>query len=253
MKPCRKRRLRPGRARCGCTIPPPFARGSCASSGARRSIAGDRSGRGWSVTRRRIPMRACGISSTRRPNPRLTALLGRELERAIAQVIKSLPRRLRDPFLLAASGDHQYTRHRDAVEHSRRHGEVADLRGAAADSREAGSSGLRSVEMSAQIKDSLDEAIDRVANRLVSVADDPFAARRLSPLSRGGERASGGASRRWRFRRRQSIVSGDGSFRSSPPGERFSTEERPPVAIPEQTARVPKTIPAGKRPRSGDD
>jgi RNA polymerase sigma-70 factor (ECF subfamily) len=36
------------------------------------------------------------------------ALLGRELERAIAQVIKSLPRRLRDPFLLAASGDHHY-------------------------------------------------------------------------------------------------------------------------------------------------
>src|SRR4030095_2418963 len=36
------------------------------------------------------------------------ALLGRELERAITQVIKSLPRRLRDPFLLAASGDHRY-------------------------------------------------------------------------------------------------------------------------------------------------
>jgi RNA polymerase sigma-70 factor (ECF subfamily) len=36
------------------------------------------------------------------------ALLGRELERAIAQVVKSLPRRLRDPFLLAASGDHHY-------------------------------------------------------------------------------------------------------------------------------------------------
>ena len=36
------------------------------------------------------------------------ALLGRELERAITQVVKSLPRRLRDPFLLAASGDHRY-------------------------------------------------------------------------------------------------------------------------------------------------
>ena len=35
-------------------------------------------------------------------------LLGRELERTITQVVKSLPRRLRDPFLLAASGDHQY-------------------------------------------------------------------------------------------------------------------------------------------------
>jgi RNA polymerase sigma-70 factor (ECF subfamily) len=37
------------------------------------------------------------------------ALLGRELERTIAQVIKSLPRRLRDPLLLAASGDHRYS------------------------------------------------------------------------------------------------------------------------------------------------
>lgn len=37
------------------------------------------------------------------------ALLGRELERAIAQVVKSLPRRLRDPFLMAASGDHHYS------------------------------------------------------------------------------------------------------------------------------------------------
>jgi RNA polymerase sigma-70 factor (ECF subfamily) len=37
------------------------------------------------------------------------ALLGRELERAIAQVVKSLPGRLRDPFLLAASGDHHYS------------------------------------------------------------------------------------------------------------------------------------------------
>jgi RNA polymerase sigma factor (sigma-70 family) len=35
-------------------------------------------------------------------------LLSRELELAIAQVIKTLPPRLRDPFLLAASGDHRY-------------------------------------------------------------------------------------------------------------------------------------------------
>ncbi|MGH9384688.1 MAG: RNA polymerase sigma factor [Vicinamibacterales bacterium] len=38
-----------------------------------------------------------------------SVLLGRELERAITQVVKSLPRRLRDPFLMAASGDHHYT------------------------------------------------------------------------------------------------------------------------------------------------
>lgn len=35
-------------------------------------------------------------------------LMSRQLELAIAQVIKGLPRRLRDPFLLAASGDHRY-------------------------------------------------------------------------------------------------------------------------------------------------
>jgi RNA polymerase sigma-70 factor (ECF subfamily) len=35
-------------------------------------------------------------------------LISRELEIAIAQVVKALPRKLRDPFLLAASGDHRY-------------------------------------------------------------------------------------------------------------------------------------------------
>jgi len=35
-------------------------------------------------------------------------LISRELELAIAQVVRALPRKLRDPFLLAASGDHRY-------------------------------------------------------------------------------------------------------------------------------------------------
>ncbi len=35
-------------------------------------------------------------------------VLATELERAAAGVIRALPRRLRDPFLLAASGDHRY-------------------------------------------------------------------------------------------------------------------------------------------------
>ena len=35
-------------------------------------------------------------------------LMSRELALAIAQVVKALPRKLRDPFLLAASGDHRY-------------------------------------------------------------------------------------------------------------------------------------------------
>jgi len=43
------------------------------------------------------------------PDPAPDAILmSRELAAAITQVIKSLPRKLRDPFLLAASGDHRY-------------------------------------------------------------------------------------------------------------------------------------------------
>jgi RNA polymerase sigma-70 factor, ECF subfamily len=36
------------------------------------------------------------------------ALLSRERERVVAQLIRALPPRLRDPFLLAASGEHRY-------------------------------------------------------------------------------------------------------------------------------------------------
>ena len=35
-------------------------------------------------------------------------LISRELQLAITQVVRGLPRKLRDPFLLAASGDHRY-------------------------------------------------------------------------------------------------------------------------------------------------
>ena len=35
-------------------------------------------------------------------------LISRELELAIGQVVRALPKKLRDPFLLAASGDHRY-------------------------------------------------------------------------------------------------------------------------------------------------
>jgi RNA polymerase sigma-70 factor (ECF subfamily) len=37
-----------------------------------------------------------------------TALLARERDRMLAVMIRSLPARLRDPFLLAASGEHRY-------------------------------------------------------------------------------------------------------------------------------------------------
>src|SRR6185436_14249492 len=35
-------------------------------------------------------------------------LMSRELATAIGQVVRALPKKLRDPFLLAASGDHRY-------------------------------------------------------------------------------------------------------------------------------------------------
>ena len=35
-------------------------------------------------------------------------LMSRELAQAIGQVVRALPKKLRDPFLLAASGDHRY-------------------------------------------------------------------------------------------------------------------------------------------------
>jgi RNA polymerase sigma-70 factor (ECF subfamily) len=37
-----------------------------------------------------------------------TQLMSRELALAIAQLVRALPRKLRDPFLLAAYGDHRY-------------------------------------------------------------------------------------------------------------------------------------------------
>jgi RNA polymerase sigma factor (sigma-70 family) len=45
--------------------------------------------------------------ATANPSPD-ALLISRELEMAIRQVVKALPRKLRDPFLLAASGDHRY-------------------------------------------------------------------------------------------------------------------------------------------------
>jgi RNA polymerase sigma-70 factor (ECF subfamily) len=37
-----------------------------------------------------------------------TQLMSRELALAITQVVRALPKKLRDPFLMAASGDHRY-------------------------------------------------------------------------------------------------------------------------------------------------
>ena len=64
-------------------------------------------------------------------------LMSRELELAIAQVVRALPRKLRDPFLLAASGDHRYEEIATHAGHSDRHREVAHLRSAPPDPHEA--------------------------------------------------------------------------------------------------------------------
>ena len=56
-----------------------------------------------------IDSRGASLVEYAAPGPSADAvLISRQLERAIAQMIKALPRQLRDPFLLAASGDHQY-------------------------------------------------------------------------------------------------------------------------------------------------
>jgi RNA polymerase sigma-70 factor (ECF subfamily) len=73
----------------------------------RKAIDRRRSLRSW--------LNRFGTSSDDRPmefpaaDPAPDALLiSRELEAAITQVVKALPGKLRDPFLLAASGDHRY-------------------------------------------------------------------------------------------------------------------------------------------------
>ncbi len=104
--------------------------------------------------------------------------------------------------------------------------------------------------MSDRLHDALDEAIDRVANRLVSVKDDPFAARRIVaalPERRQGK-WWGISSLAVQAAAIAAVVLAIGYLRSSPPGERFSTEEPPPVAVREQTAGVPATIAAVERP-----
>jgi hypothetical protein len=104
--------------------------------------------------------------------------------------------------------------------------------------------------VSDRLHDALDEAIDRVANRLVSVKDDPFAARRIVdalPERRQGKWWSI-SSLAVQAAAIAAVVLAIGYLRSSPPGERLSTDGRPRVAVREQTAPVPATIPAVERP-----
>ena len=155
---CRRRRSPPGPGSTPFRIPPPSAAGSCASSGARPSIGGDRSARGSSDSAPRPsddrPMEFAAAD----PSPD-ALLISRELEIAIAQVVKALPRKLRDPFLMAASGDHRYEEIATLLAHSDRHGQVADLRSAPPDPHEARSPRPRRSAMNTN-RDRLDDAID---------------------------------------------------------------------------------------------
>ena len=116
-------------------------------------------------------------------------LMSRELATAIAQVVKALPRKLRDPFLLAASGDHRYEEIATLLGIADRHREVAHLRSAPPDSDEARSARPRRSAMNQQRDlsaearsakvDRLDEAIDHVAARLTHIEDNPALTSRI--------------------------------------------------------------------------
>ena len=75
----------------------------------RKAIDRRRSVRSWldrfgtSTTEAEQPMQF----ATSDPSPD-RQLMSRELALAIAQVVRALPKKLRDPFLMAASGDHRY-------------------------------------------------------------------------------------------------------------------------------------------------
>lgn len=74
----------------------------------RKAIDRRRSVRSW-FERFSVPSSDDGAMEFPTADPLPDAMLmSRELAMAIAQVVKALPRKLRDPFLLAASGDHRY-------------------------------------------------------------------------------------------------------------------------------------------------
>ena len=132
-KPSRRRASPRGAASIDSTIRRRFAPGCCASPGARRSIAGASLSR-W--LRRIRPdhhddPRSAGSHADRRRRRRTRRSLPRERDRVVAQMIRSLPARLRDPFLLAASGEHRYEDIATMLGDSAGHREVAHGRGAA--------------------------------------------------------------------------------------------------------------------------
>ena len=110
-----------GSVSIGWRIRRPFAHGSCASPGARRSIAAARSSAGSSVLEERLaPLSAVALAKAGAPLHHPLdhvadagaladeQMLSRERDLVVSQMIRSLPPRLRDPFLLAATGEHRY-------------------------------------------------------------------------------------------------------------------------------------------------
>jgi RNA polymerase sigma-70 factor (ECF subfamily) len=75
----------------------------------RKAIDRRRSLSGWLKRLRRDRDDEGFLETVATPDdPPDAALLARERDRAVAQLIRSLPPRLRDPFLLASTGEHRY-------------------------------------------------------------------------------------------------------------------------------------------------
>src|SRR4029079_19823707 len=73
-----------------------------------KALGRRRSVRSWFARFQSAPVDGAPLEfATADPSPD-AQLMSRELAQAIAQVVQALPRKLRDPFLMAASGDHRY-------------------------------------------------------------------------------------------------------------------------------------------------
>jgi hypothetical protein len=97
--------------------------------------------------------------------------------------------------------------------------------------------------MSDPIRDSLDDAIDRVASRLVSVKDDPDVARRIvAGLPPQPERGWWSVSLPLQVAAMAAVVLVIVYVRTSNPGERASVENRDPTVVArEQPAHSPES------------
>ena len=115
-------------------------------------------------------------------------LISRELEIAIAQVVKALPRQAARSVSSRRQRRSSLRRDRNAAGHSAWHGEVAHLRSAPPDPDEARSPRSWRSAMNTNHRDRLDDAIDHVVTRMVRVDEnDALASQIINALP---ERAS---------------------------------------------------------------